>query len=178
MSSPLPTQNQFSEIVMKVIVKSLLPCSAELVWNELQKSSLLIEVTWPIVVFTPISPKAIPLRWKQGTSVCIRCRLFGLFSISPHVILFERIDHARKELQSRERDSMIRKWDHLVRVEVVDDNTARYTDEIEVNAGILTIPVALFVQCFYRYRQRRWLNVAGRLADNETQVVVMAKRIA
>jgi len=86
-----------------------------LVWSEVQKSALLIEITSPIIAFTPISPKAIPQRWKQGTTACFRCRLFGVFTISPRVVMFERIDHVRKELQSRERDPLICKWDRCFR---------------------------------------------------------------
>jgi len=56
-------------------------------------------------------------------------------------------------------------WYHLVRVKAIDDNTALYTDKIEINAVILKIPVVFFAQFFYRYRQRRWMNVAGSLAD-------------
>jgi hypothetical protein len=51
---------------------------------------------------------------------------------------------------------VLRRWDHDVVVERLDDDRSRYTDPVLVDAGPVTMPVAMFAWLFYRYRQRRW----------------------
>jgi len=38
-----------------------------------------------------------------------------------------------------------------------------YTDQIDIQAGILTPPIWLFAHIFYRYRQRRWRHLVRAL---------------
>ncbi|HEY6681355.1 MAG TPA: hypothetical protein VI030_00165 [Propionibacteriaceae bacterium] len=49
---------------------------------------------------------------------------------------------------------MIRVWDHQI---VLEDflGMTRYTDEVEIHAGPLTVPAWLFALAFYGHRQRR-----------------------
>jgi hypothetical protein len=70
----------------------------------------------------------------------------------------------RGEIQSRESDPIVRRWDHRIRVQEISDCRAHYSDEIEIDAGILTPVVWLFAAGFYRHRQRRWRAIARRLA--------------
>jgi len=49
---------------------------------------------------------------------------------------------------------LIKVWDHKIRLADFHGMT-RYTDEVEVRAGPLTIAAWLFACAFYRHRQRR-----------------------
>ena len=144
------------EPALKVYVKSLLPCSSSAAWSEVQKVSLLRYVAWPLVTFHPRKGEQLPARWEQGTTVSIRMRLFGFVPFGTHILEVERIDHDQLVIQTCEHDYLIRKWDHLIQICRETDNTSMYSDDIEIDAGILTVPVFLFAQCFYRHRQRRW----------------------
>ena len=79
----------------------------------------------------------------------------------------ERIDPAAREIQSRESEWLVRRWDHLVRVRPAGDGQTLYSDEIIIEAGWATFFVWLFAHWFYRHRQRRWRRVARRLAAAE-----------
>lgn len=49
---------------------------------------------------------------------------------------------------------LIKVWDHKIRLADLDGRT-RYTDEVEIRAGLLTVPAWLFAWAYYTHRQRR-----------------------
>lgn len=149
---------------MRAYVESVFDCPAERVWDKVQESALLLEVTWPLVRIVPVGTTAFPERWAEGETMRCKMYLLGVLPLGTHTIRMERIDQAACEIQSRESDPVVRKWDHLIRVRDTGDGKARYSDEIEIKAGWLTGLVWLFAQGFYRHRQRRWRRVARRLA--------------
>jgi hypothetical protein len=129
-----------------------------------QTSSLLLDVIRPIVTLEPIDAGTFPERWSEGKSVRCRVYLFGVLSLGVHTLQIERIDQGSRQIQSRERDRIVRRWDHLIRIQEISGGRAHYSDEIELDAGILTPVVWLFATGFYRHRQRRWRAIARRLA--------------
>jgi hypothetical protein len=149
---------------MRVHVQSVLNCSPEKVWSEVQKSSLLLEVIRPLVRIVPEGAPAFPERWQEGATVRCRSYLFGFIPLGVHTLHLERIDQAEKLIQSWESDPLIRRWDHLVLVQPAAVGQTLYSDTIEIEAGALTGLVWLFASWFYRHRQRRWRRVAERLA--------------
>jgi hypothetical protein len=151
---------------MKVSVESVLPCPAEKVWDEVQRSALLLEVARPLVRIVPANGHQFPERWLEGATVRCKSYLFGIIPLGTHTIFLERIDSVAREIQSRESDSLIRRWDHLVRVQPTSDGWTHYRDEIIIEAGWVTFFVWLFAQWFYRHRQRRWRQVAHRLVES------------
>ncbi|MCK5223235.1 hypothetical protein KAR04_00570 [Candidatus Calescamantes bacterium] len=50
-------------------------------------------------------------------------------------------------------------WNHTIIIEKDTDGNARYTDIVEIKAGVVTFFVYLFAQLFYRHRQRKWKNL-------------------
>ena len=149
---------------MRVYVESVLPCSAQKVWEELQKPALHREIIRPLFRFAPVEPPELPERWLQGATVRLRGYLFGFLPLGVHTIFLERIDQAAREIQSREHERLVPRWDHLVRVRPAAGGQTLYSDEILIEAGWLTLFVWLFAQVFYRHRQRGWRRVARRLA--------------
>jgi hypothetical protein len=156
---------------MKTYRESLLPCTADQAWEEVQKSALLREVAWPLVTFQPVGAPALPERWEHQTIYQVKCYLFGIIPIGTHTLFMERIDPTTQEIQSRERDWMVPRWDHLIRIQDAGAGQTQYSDEIDIDAGPLTSVVWLFAHCFYAHRQRRWRRVAKRLAHKEGALV-------
>jgi hypothetical protein len=149
---------------MRVLVRSVLPCDADLAWSAVQTSALLDEICAPLIYLTPEAGKKTPERWAPGSTVRMRPRMFGVLPLATRHLHWERIDDAAREIQTREHDAMIRRWDHRIHIEPAGDGQCRYTDDIEIEAGLLTPLVWLYAQGFYRHRQRRWGRVAKRLA--------------
>jgi hypothetical protein len=150
---------------MRALIQSTLPCDADQAWHRVQSLGLLREICWPLVILRPAAGEsAIPELWEEGATVPLRPWLFGLIPIGTRVLFWERIDPSAREMQTREHDPLIRRWDHRIHVESAGAKLCRYTDDVEIDAGLLTLPVWLFAQWFYRHRQHRWKRVARRLA--------------
>lgn len=159
---------------MRAYIETVLPCPAEKAWEEVQRPTLLREVTRPLMRFVPVDPPQLPERWQEGSTLRFRLYLFGFIPLGTHTISMERIDGDEREIQSRERTRLVRRWDHLIRVRPTDDGRTLYSDEIVIEAGWATAFVWLFAHGFYRHRQRRWRRVARRLAvegDKPTRAV-------
>jgi len=65
------------------------------------------------------------------------------------------VDDERRELLSRESGGPVRCWNHRIAIGPDGENTCRYTDEIAIEAGVLTPLVWAYAHLFYRYRQMR-----------------------
>ena len=163
---------------MRCFVESIFDCPAEEVWEKLQTSSLLFEVIRPLIWMAPVDAPTFPERWEEETSVRGVSYLFGLLPLGTHTLFFERIDPLAHEIQTREWGPIVRRWDHLVRVESTGDGRTRYSDEIEIQAGWLTVAVWLFANVFYRHRQRRWRKIARRLAGAERTSPARSEAVA
>jgi hypothetical protein len=154
---------------MRVVVQSVLPCRAELAWDEVLKSRLLVEVAAPLVAIRPLPGESLPDRWPAGSTVRVNSYLFGFIPLGTRIVQYERIDPVAREIQTREADLLVRRWDHLIGIRPAANGRCLYRDQINVEAGWLTAGVWLFAQCFYRHRQRRWKAVARRLEACRTR---------
>jgi hypothetical protein len=143
-------------------MSAVLDCSAAKAWNEVQKTSLHSHVIWPMVrVVSADGP--FPERWSEGSTVRCRLFIFGVIPMGIHTLFFEKIDQKNYEIQSRERDSLVARWDHLVSIKPLDDSRSIYRDTIDIDAGTLTLVVWAWANWFYRHRQRRWRALAKSL---------------
>ena len=148
---------------MKLHLQTTLLCSPEAAWQEVKKPSLLMHVANPIVTFRPVSPTTFPAEWPRGDDVKLETHLFGAIPMGVRTLFFEEVNDERMRLQTREHDPLIRQWDHLIEIERDGDGETRYTDSLDLDAGVLTLPVWFFAQVFYRHRQRRWRKLAKHL---------------
>ena len=147
---------------MKVDVSTELPCSVEKAWNEVQKSSLLTHVTWPLAKLVSVNAP-FPERWTQGSTISCRPYLLGFIPIGVRTLHFDAVDHDNHEIRTREHDPLVRRWDHRISIRARGEDRAIYRDEIELDAGLLTLPVWAWTSWFYRHRQRRWRALARKL---------------
>src|SRR5262245_56424301 len=115
---------------MRVYVESVLPCPPEKAWQEVQRPALQRRVSRPLSRFGPADPPRLPERRPEGATLRFKIYLFGIIPLGTHTIFLERIDPAAREIQSRESERLVRRWDHLVRVRPTGDGRTRYSDEI------------------------------------------------
>lgn len=140
---------------IEVSITSILPAPPERVWNELQKTETFLFVTDGMMSFadTDSWPE---IMLEQGKVMPIRLRLWGVGPHFPHVIRFVEVNPQRRLVQTEEQGGFVRVWDHRITVELHEGGTTRYTDRLELQAGVLTPFIRPFATAFYRHRQRRW----------------------
>jgi hypothetical protein len=151
---------------MKAEITTLLDARPERVWEELQRPELLEYVAAPLVAFDPIEPKPFPERWGED-EYRVAMKLFGVVplgeqSIRTSTVRAEDTDGGRfYQLRDDGTGRLAPRWDHLISVRETPDGKTVYTDEIDLNAGMLTPFVWLFAVVFYWHRQRRWRKLVA-----------------
>ena len=147
---------------MIAAVSTILECPAAKAWDEVQKSSLLRYVIWPLVRFVPCGAP-FPERWSEGLTIECKLLVLGIIPMGVHTVHLEKIDQSNYEIHSREHDPLIARWNHLISIKPLDDSRSIYRDTIDIDAGILTFVVWAWANWFYRHRQRRWRALAKAL---------------
>ncbi len=139
-----------------------LAASPERVWEHVQTPHLMQHVGSPMIRFVPVGGGSFPEQWSVGEHKAW-LYLFGFLPLGWQVIGIElpAPEPGRYRLRDNGYSPMIRRWDHRIMVESDGEGT-RYTDEIEVDAGLLTPVVAWGANLFFAHRQRRLLALDKR----------------
>ena len=145
---------------MKVDVSTELNCSAVRAWNEVQKSSLLLRVIWPLARIVSVGGQDFPERWTEGLTIQCRSYLFGFIPIGVRNLHFQRIDHVNFEILILENNPLVKSWKHAISIKPLGQDRSIYRDVIDIDAGRLTALVWAWADLFYRHRQRRWRALA------------------
>lgn len=148
---------------MQTILTTFLDCPKERVWQEVQTVRLLAYIAAPIVVFEPLQPTCFPEIWAEACYQ-VRMKLFGWFSFGSHWIVISKPQTATGAFQLWDNGygDMISKWDHRIIIQDEPNGKTRYSDDVEIEAGLLTPFVWLFSQAFYRHRQRQWQKLVAK----------------
>lgn len=139
---------------MNIKIRSVYSAPAPNVWMLVKKSSTLVFVTRGFLGFA--GAKRFPESWVEGDTITTRLLFFGFIPAWRHSITFKKIDEKKCILYTNEGGGLVPIWNHIIQVDVNDDQTCTYTDDVEVRAGVLTILVWMYAHIFYLYRQFRW----------------------
>ena len=151
---------------MSLELSTILDAPLERVWQEVNRPELLRYVAAPLLTFTPVEPARFPEVWEEREYVT-RIRQFGILPLGLQVIHIERPSSPDRThlLRDNGRGSLSRIWDHMILVEGLPGERTKYTDRVEVGAGLLTPLIWAFARVFYAHRQRRWHKlVASRFS--------------
>ena len=147
---------------MMADISTVLDCSAAKAWAEVQKTSVFLHVIRPLMRLRSTGDP-LPERWSEGLTVACRLLAFGFVPLGVHTVFIERIDQDSYQIQTREHDAVVARWDHLISIKPLDDSRSIYRDTIDIDAGRLTPAVWAWTNLFYRHRQRRWRAFAKTL---------------
>jgi hypothetical protein len=146
---------------MQVDIATELDCPMSEAIAHAMTTRLLKFVAYPLVQFTPIEPHTWPDTWAEGT-YWVGMRIFGFVPFGKQAIVISYPESTAGFLmRDNGHSALISVWDHTISISTADGRT-RYRDTVTIDAGLLTLPVWLFAQVFYRHRQRRWRQLARR----------------
>jgi hypothetical protein len=137
-------------------ISTIMRTNEDRMWQELQKVSSLMHVASPILKFRPQKGQSLPDKWILGMEYKLRISSFGIIPLGNHFIRLVELNKEEKRIISNEHGMLTRAWNHTITLNAIDDQTIKYTDKIEIKAGILTFSIWLFAHVFYRHRQRKW----------------------
>ncbi len=135
-------------------LETTLPTGAERVWRAMQSPVTFLYVCKGMFGVPALAGRAEPLRvGERGTAWLFA---FHLIPAYRHTIEVTEVDEANRTVRTHEHGGMLRVWNHTLHVEPIDENTCRYSDTLDIDAGRATGFVAAVAVGIFRYRQRRW----------------------
>jgi hypothetical protein len=138
---------------MIVRLSTHLGTDADTAWQLAQCTSTFIHVTRGMLRWA--NSTKLPERWQTGAQMRSRMFLFGFIPGWVHELHIVRVDHQHREIQTAEHGGLLRVWNHSIKVEPDNHHRCRYTDAVEIKAGLLTPIVWVIAHIFFRYRQMR-----------------------
>jgi hypothetical protein len=139
---------------MRLQLTSLLACPIDRLASELTRPALLQEIAAPMLTFVPVEPADFGGSWEPRQ---YRTRLFlgGRVPLGEHTLDIKQDATTDGALfHDAGFSDLIKTWDH--RVILADfHGMTRYTDRVQIVAGLLTPVAWAFAILFYTHRQRR-----------------------
>ena len=143
-----------------VHLETTLPAPADRVWSAMQYPGTFLYVARGLLGVPSLQGRCEPFH--QGEAGTGWLFLFHVIPLSRHTIEVVSIDDDRRTITTHEHGGLLRRWDHTLHVEPLDDSRSRYADTIELDAGALTPLMARVASAIFRYRHRRWHRLARR----------------
>lgn len=145
----------------RVVITTTFDCNINEVWQRIQNVSTLVEICKPMARFTPHKGD-MPIKWIIGKSYDFNLYFHCALPMGKHTIMIESMNEQTYEIQSREHNTLVPIWNHLIKIQSSKDGKVNYTDEIDLYAGCLTNLVAWWTSLFYKHRQKRWKVILGK----------------
>ena len=162
---------------MKLSRSTIIDIPPEVVWSEVQTARLLVHIAWPLMRFVPVGDEPLE-HFKPGGRYLVKLRLMGILPFGKQWIVTTVHEPDTGEWPKRLRDNgysaLIAKWDHCVTIAPDAGGGTRYSDDVEISAGIMTPFIWAFAQVFYKHRQRRWRGLANTLTARQLIAEEMA----
>lgn len=148
--------------VRTIHVETRLDAPADRVWQALQLPATFLHVSRGLLRLPALEGRIDPLTAGETGSGWLLA--FGVIPTHRHTIEVLRVDDATRTIDTHEHGGVVRSWDHRLHVEPLPGDPARslYSDTVTLDAGRLTPLVARGAIGLYRYRQRRWRDLARR----------------
>ncbi len=152
---------------MRIQISTELENHADLVWESVKRPRTLRHVAKGLLGFGGLDQ--LPANWEIGTEWKGRLFLFNFLPLWTHWLKIIDIDNNERQLLTEELGGPVSVWNHTLHVESLSPGRCRYTDHLEIHAGILTPAIWCFAQVFYRYRQSRWRKFAKTLKAHDVE---------
>ena len=144
---------------IKIIISSTLNNSAEKIWNKLLNIETLIEICKPMATFKS-KINETEMKWEINKEYIFKLFIYGFLPFGDHKIILKKLDKENKIILSNEYNKIVKIWNHLIIIENLGENEIKYTDEVEIYAGIFTLFTAIWAKLFYKHRQKKWKRIS------------------
>jgi hypothetical protein len=146
--------------MLTVKKSSVFPAAKDEIFRRLQKLKTLQYIAHPYATFKSVDDTE-ELTWQEDSAFAFHFKLFALIPFGVHTIKVMQFD-IEKGIYTQEGNKHVPVWNHKIILEKIDENTTKYTDIVEIQAGWKTLLVYLWANCFYTHRQRKWKRLLKR----------------
>lgn len=143
-----------------VHVETILPTSADRVWSAMLSPATFLYVCKGLFGFPALAGRTEDLHMgERGTGWLFA---FHVIPAYRHTIEVVEVDPDTGTIRTREHGGLLKAWNHTLHVESLGEHISRYSDTVDIDAGIATGLVVAVATGIYRYRQRRWRKLVRR----------------
>lgn len=143
-----------------VHIETFLPADADRVWAAMLSPATFLYVCKGLLSFPALAGRTESLRvGERGTGWLFA---FHLVPAYRHTIEVVEVDESTRTVRTREHGGLLKAWNHTLHAEPVAADSCRYSDTVDIDAGMATAVVAKVAVGIYRYRQRRWRKLVQR----------------
>ena len=147
---------------IKITICSKLDNSVNKIWDRILNIETLVEICKPMAAFKIITKENIKT-WELNIEYTFKLFIYGFIPFGNHKIILETIDTEKNIIKSKERNNIVKIWNHKITIENYGGKITKYTDEVEIYAGIFTLVIAFWGIIFYKHRQKKWKKIAKEL---------------
>jgi len=148
--------------VRTVHVETTLPTGADRVWSAMLSPATFLYVCKGLFGFPALAGRTESLR--QGERGTGWLMAFHVIPAYRHTIEVTEVDEATGTIRTWEHGGVLKAWNHTLHVEALQADSCRYSDTVDIDAGLLTGAVVAIASGIYRYRQRRWRKLVRRMS--------------
>lgn len=143
-----------------VHVETILPTDADRVWSAMLSPVTFLYVCRGLLGFPALAGRSEVLRaGERGTGWLFA---FHVIPAYRHTIEIVEVDQASRTVRTHENGGLLKAWNHTLHVEPIDERSSRYSDTVDIDAGVATAFVAALAKGIYRYRHRRWRKLVRK----------------
>lgn len=146
----------------KLVLSSVFPASAEVVFTKLQDISTLQIIAKPLMRFKAVEDTDASLVPEKDRTYRFYLKIFNVIPFGIHTIHVIEFDPQTKRIYTHESNPSVSIWNHRITLEPLDPYSVRYTDEVEIYAGWKTSLIYLWSRLFYSHRQKKWRRLLRR----------------
>ena len=124
------------------------PVSAQTLWADILDPTALAESMKGAITYEGLPTEPV----YEGQKIVVTLKRWGWLPMGQWTMEVVRRDDAHFILESREHGNVVRSYKHRLVVEPLSENSARYTDKLDVDAGLLTPFVFPMFKAMYEQR--------------------------
>ena len=123
-----------------VYLETELPTDADRVWNAMQYAGTFLYLCRGLFGIPALSGRTEPLRvGEAGTAWLWGLHLIPLYRHTIHVV---EVDADNRTVRTNESGGILRTWNHTLHVEPIGRGRCRYSDSIDIDAGMFSAAAA------------------------------------
>ncbi len=149
----------------RIELTTYLDAPPDRVWEEVLRPALLLYVSRGVLSFRPLDPPQFPDLWAPG-AYRVGVVLLGWLPLGWQIVQIEfpPATPPCRRMRDNGRGWALRRSDHLIEIAPEGAGT-RYTDRVEIEAGVLTPLIAAGAGLLFRHRQKRWRRLVAQGFD-------------
>ena len=146
----------------KHTISKVYPVSAQALWEDILDPNALADSMKGSLTYSGLPREPV----FEGQRIVVSIKRWGWFPMGRWTMDVVRRDDDRRVLESREFGSLVRDYRQRLEVEPLGDSEARYSDHLDLDAGLLTdLMFPTFVSMYERRHEQRLKRFFARKPD-------------